>query len=67
MLLQMTLFHYFEWPSDTPLCTYNVYICMYIYHIFCIRASVDGHLVVSMSWLLSVVLASLNTGVHLSF
>ena len=35
MLLQMALFHSFLWPSSIPL---------YIYHMFFIQSSVDGHL-----------------------
>ena len=47
MLLQMALFHSFYG------CV--VFHCIYMYHIFFIHSSVDGHLVASMSGLWCIV------------
>ena len=59
MLLQMTLFHSFLWPSNIPL-----YI--FIYCILFIHSSVSGHL--GCFQVLAVVnSAAVNIGVHVSF
>ena len=59
MLLQMALFHSFLWLSNIPL-----YI--YIYHIFFIHLSVDGHL--GCFHVLAIVnSATVNIRVHVSF
>ena len=43
------------------------YSIVYMYHIFFIHSSVDGHLGVSMSWLAIVNSAAINIGMHISF
>ena len=59
MLLQVSLFHSFLWLNNIPL-----YI--YIYHIFFIYSSVDGHF--GCFHVLAIVSsAAVNIGVHVSF
>ena len=59
MLLQRTLFHSFLWLS-------NISLYIYIYHIFFIRSSVDGHL--DFFHVLAIVnCAAVNIVVRVSF
>ena len=58
MLLQMTLFRSFLWLNSIR------YI--YMYHIFSIHSSVDGHLG-CFHVLVIINSAAMNTGIHVSF
>ena len=60
MLLQMALFHSYLWVSNIALC-----VCIYMYHIFFIHSSDDGHLV-CFHVLAVVNSAAVNTEVHVS-
>ena len=57
MLLQVALLHSFLWLSS---------ILLYMYHIFFIHSSVNGHLV-CFHVLAVVNSAAINTGLHVSF
>ena len=61
MLLQMALFHSFLWLSNISL-----YMYIYVYHIFFIHSSVDGHLG-RFHVLATVNSAAVNMGVHVPF
>ena len=65
MLLQRALFHSFLWLSNILLhCTYIVHI--YMYHIFFIHLSIDGHL--GCFHVLAIVKSAvMSIGVHVSF
>ena len=58
MLLQMALFHFFNGSI--------IYSVMYMYHIFFIHSSLDGHLT-CFPFLATVNNAALNTEVYVSF
>ena len=55
MLLQRAIFHSFLWLSN---------ILLYIYHIFLIHSSADGHLADVLAVMNN---AAVNTGVRVSF
>ena len=60
ILLQMALFHSFLWLSNIPL------FILYMYHIFFIHSSVDGHL--GCFHVLAIVYcAAMNIRVHIFF
>ena len=61
----MALFHSFQWLCNIPLCVCT-YIFIYIYNIFFIHFSVDGHL--GCFHVLAIVnSAVMSTGMHVSF